>query len=123
MISGNIDTLNINGNITSSIGLDGNINDLSIDTTISANDISGSVSTQMNLETNINNELDIEAVINPITPATNDYERLINKPQINYVELVDNKTLDDLNNSDKDELKWKLKDIFKFSLKNTHKKI
>lgn len=97
MISGNIDTLNIDGNITSSIGLDGNINDLSIDTTISANDISGSVSTQMNLETNINNELDIEAVINPITPSTNDYKRLINKPQINYVELVDNKTLDDLN--------------------------
>lgn len=44
-----------------------------------------------------NNKLDVELKVREtIEPSTNDYNRLINKPQINSVELIGNKSLDEL---------------------------
>lgn len=44
-----------------------------------------------------NNELNVELKVREaIEPSTNDYNRLINKPQINSVELIGNKSLDEL---------------------------
>ena len=43
------------------------------------------------------NEISIELQVSKsIEPSTNDYNRLINKPQINSVELIGNKSLDEL---------------------------
>lgn len=44
-----------------------------------------------------NNELNVELKVREtIEPSTNDYNRLVNKPQINSVELIGNKSLDEL---------------------------
>lgn len=44
-----------------------------------------------------NNKLDVELKVREtIEPSTNDYNRLVNKPQINSVELIGNKSLDEL---------------------------
>lgn len=70
MISGNVETLEVVGEVITSADIDATIN---------------------------NNSVDLEPTINPITRvASDDYIRLINKPKINYVELINNKTLDDL---------------------------
>ena len=43
------------------------------------------------------NEISVKLEVNQsVEPSTNDYNRLINKPQINSVELIGNKSLDDL---------------------------
>ena len=107
MFNGNIDTLDINGNIDMpiinngdidiSLQVDGNIDATSLDGKINTPTINGDVSIPLNLDTDVSSTLNIRATISPITPSTNDYVRLINKPQINSVELVDNKSLDDLN--------------------------
>lgn len=61
-------------------------------------DVIGDISSSITLDADINNSVELETTINPITKvAENDYNKLQNKPQINYVELVDNKTLDELN--------------------------
>ena len=60
-------------------------------------ELEGTISSSIEIEGDINNNLELEAEINPITQAGNNYNRLVNKPQINFVELEDNKTLDDLN--------------------------
>lgn len=73
MINGNIEGLELEGVVSSSIELDGDIS----------------------------NNLELEATVNPITQAGNNYNKLINKPKINYVELIDNKTLDELNIQEK----------------------
>lgn len=87
---------NISGEITTNIDLDTNIDNIDLDSSISVDSISGDISS-LDIDGEINNQLEIDAVVNPITPTTNDYNRLNNKPKINYVELKDNKTLDDLN--------------------------
>jgi len=99
MLSGNIEPLNINGDINTNIGLSGDIdNNIDLDTSIIENNsLSGDVSTSVGLNGNLDNVIQLDAVVNPITMGTEDYNRLINKPKVNYVELVDNKTLDDLN--------------------------
>ena len=99
MLSGNIEPLNINGDINTNIGLSGDIdNNIELDTSvIENNSLSGDVSTSIGLDASLDNSIQLDAVINPITMGTEDYNRLINKPKINYVELVENKTLDDLN--------------------------
>lgn len=98
MITGDIQTLDIEGGITPSILLDGNVNEVVIDSSISTNSIiSGDISSGEVLDGNIESDIDIEATINPMVQINDDYNRLINKPKINYVELRDNKTLDDLN--------------------------
>ena len=99
MLNGNIEPLNINGDINTNIGLSGDLdNNIELDTSIIENNsLSGDVSTSIGLDANLDNSIQLDAVINPITMGTDDYTRLINKPKINYVELVENKTLDDLN--------------------------
>lgn len=99
MLNGNIEPLNINGDINTNIGLSGNLdNNVELDTSIIENNsLSGDVSTTIGLDANLDNSIQLDAIINPITMGTENYNRLINKPKINYVELVDNKTLDDLN--------------------------
>jgi hypothetical protein len=99
MLSGNIEPLNINGDINTNIGLSGDIdNNIDLDTSIIENNsLSGDVSTSVGLNGDLDNAIQLDAIINPITMGTEDYNRLINKPKVNYVELVDNKTLDDLN--------------------------
>jgi len=99
MLSGNIEPLNINGDINTNIGLSGDIdNNVELDTSIIENNsLSGDVSTSIGLNGDLDNILQLDAVVNPITMGTDDYTRLINKPKINYVELIDNKTLDELN--------------------------
>ena len=99
MLNGNIEPLNINGDINTNIGLSGDIdNNVELDTSIVENNsLSGDVSTSIGLNGDLDNILQLDAVVNPITMGTEDYNRLINKPKINYVELVENKTLDDLN--------------------------
>ena len=99
MLSGNIEPLNINGDINTNIGLSGDIdNNIDLDTSIIENNsLSGDVSTSVDLNGDLDNVLQLDAVVNPITMGTEDYNRLINKPKVNYVELIDNKTLDDLN--------------------------
>ena len=99
MLNGNIEPLNINGDINTNIGLSGNLdNNVELDTSIVENNsLSGDVSTSIGLNGDLDNVLQLDAVVNPITMGTEDYNRLINKPKINYVELKENKTLDDLN--------------------------
>ena len=99
MLSGNIEPLNINGDINTNIGLSGDIdNNVELDTSIVENNsLSGDVSTSIGINGDLDNVLQLDAVVNPITMGTEDYNRLINKPKVNYVELIDNKTLDDLN--------------------------
>ena len=99
MLNGNIEPLNINGDINTNIGLSGDLdNNIELDTSIIENNsLSGDVSTSIGLDANLDNSIQLDAIINPITMGTEDYNRLINKPKVNYVELVDNKTLDDLN--------------------------
>lgn len=99
MLNGNIEPLNINGDINTNIGLSGDIdNNIELDTSIIENNsLSGDVSTSIGLNGDLDNIIQLDAVINPITMGTEDYNRLINKPKINYVELIENKTLDDLN--------------------------
>ena len=99
MLNGNIEPLNINGDINTNIGLSGDLdNNIELDTSIIENNsLSGDVSTSIGLDASLDNSIQLDAVINPITMGTEDYNRLINKPKINYVELVENKTLDDLN--------------------------
>ena len=56
-------------------------------------DVIGDISSSINLDADITNSVDLDTTINPITRvAEDDYNRLVNKPQINYVELVENKT-------------------------------
>ena len=70
MVSGNVETLEVVGEVLTTADIDATIN---------------------------NNTIDLEPTINPITRmASDDYERLINQPQVNYVTLIGNKTLDDL---------------------------
>lgn len=98
MISGEIQTASIEGGITPSINLDGNINQVDIETTISTDSIiNGDISHSEVLDGNVESNTNIEATINPMVQINDDYNRLINKPKINFVELRDNKTLDDLN--------------------------
>lgn len=99
MLSGNIEPLNINGDINTNIGLSGDIdNNIDLDTSIIENNsLSGDVSTSVGLNGDLDNAIQLDAIINPITMGTDDYNRLINKPKVNYIELVDNKTLDELN--------------------------
>lgn len=43
------------------------------------------------------NEISVKLEVNQsVEPSTNDYNKLINKPQINSVELIGNKSLDEL---------------------------
>lgn len=51
------------------------------------------------LNINLNEEDNFQVSIenDVINVASNDYKKLKNKPQINSVELIDNKTLDELN--------------------------
>lgn len=71
MLNGDIDTLELNGDISNTSELNGEIE----------------------------NEIELDTEVNPMIPVImeNNYNALYNKPQINSVELVDNKTLDDLN--------------------------
>lgn len=68
---------------------------------IDALELQGDISTSIELEGDVSNNIELEAEVSPITQAGNNYNKLVNKPQINYVELIDNKTLDELNIQEK----------------------
>lgn len=63
-------------------------------------EVEAKVEEQEEINTSIeqnNNRLDVELKVREtIEPSTNDYNRLVNKPQINSVELIGNKSLDEL---------------------------
>ena len=65
---------------------------------IETGSIVGTLTNNSNISGNINNPNDLTGLLNPITPqAVKDYNKLTNKPQINEIELKDNKNLEDLN--------------------------
>lgn len=58
----------------------------------------GTISNDDNLTGSITKSDKLEPILSPITVRTvRNYNSLINKPQINTVELKDNKSLEDLN--------------------------
>ena len=61
-------------------------------------ELTGDISDTSELEGDIDNQIELDTEINPIVPVImdNDYNDLYNKPKINSVELVGDKTLDEL---------------------------
>ena len=65
---------------------------------IETGSIVGTLTNNSNISGNINNPNDLTGLLNPITPqSVKDYNKLTNKPQINEIELQNNKNLEDLN--------------------------
>lgn len=60
--------------------------------------ITGAITNNSRLTGNITNANPLDVTVSPITPQViKDYNKLNNKPQINEVELKNNKSLEDLN--------------------------
>ena len=65
---------------------------------IESGTIIGILSNDQTLGGTLNSSSDLNGTLSPITPqAVKDYNKLLNKPQINDVELKNNKSLEDLN--------------------------
>lgn len=77
------------------INRNGEINPLN--TSISAREqLKGSLTGEENLNGKIDSEAPLKGKLNISNSGTRDYEKLRNKPQINGVELIGNKSLEDL---------------------------
>lgn len=68
-----------------------------LNTSISAREqLKGSLTGEENLNGKIDSEAPLKGKLNISNSGTRDYEKLRNKPQINGVELIGNKSLEDL---------------------------